>query len=102
MQVPSPAGQQVDRGAHQEALDRHFGEALGRRSEDQVAELAAAIVSAKLGAEIADQPLRLRSRSRHRVYIPDRLSEGYGPNTPALLKLRDAGVRVVVTVDCAA
>ena len=35
-----------------------------------------------------------------RVYIPDRLKEGYGPNAPALLRLAAAGVRVVVTVDC--
>jgi single-stranded-DNA-specific exonuclease len=34
------------------------------------------------------------------VYIPDRLREGYGPNEPALLKLAEAGVRVVITVDC--
>jgi single-stranded-DNA-specific exonuclease len=35
-----------------------------------------------------------------RIYVPDRLREGYGPNTPALMRLRDEGVRVVVTVDC--
>jgi single-stranded-DNA-specific exonuclease len=34
------------------------------------------------------------------VYIPDRRSEGYGPNAPALLKLRAGGAAVVVTVDC--
>ena len=34
------------------------------------------------------------------VYIPDRRIEGYGPNTPALLKLRGQGVKVIVTVDC--
>ncbi len=38
--------------------------------------------------------------TRTRVYVPDRLREGYGPNTPALLSLRDEGVRVIVTVDC--
>ena len=35
-----------------------------------------------------------------RIYIPDRLVEGYGPNAPALLKLQAAGVRLVITVDC--
>jgi single-stranded-DNA-specific exonuclease len=35
-----------------------------------------------------------------RIYVPDRLREGYGPNTPALLRLREEGVRLVVTVDC--
>lgn len=34
------------------------------------------------------------------VYIPDRRKEGYGPNAPALLKLKEQGVDVVVTVDC--
>lgn len=34
------------------------------------------------------------------VYIPDRRKEGYGPNAPALVKLREEGAQVVVTVDC--
>ena len=37
---------------------------------------------------------------RTRIYVPDRLREGYGPNTPALLGLLAEGTRVVVTVDC--
>jgi len=35
-----------------------------------------------------------------KVYIPDRLEEGYGPNAPALLKLQSEGATLVVTVDC--
>ena len=35
-----------------------------------------------------------------RVYVPDRLSEGYGPNAPALRRLAEEGATVVVTVDC--
>jgi single-stranded-DNA-specific exonuclease len=34
------------------------------------------------------------------VHIPDRRTEGYGPNLPALLRLGEAGARVIVTVDC--
>ena len=34
------------------------------------------------------------------VYVPDRLEEGYGPNAPAFMKLKNAGVSVVITVDC--
>lgn len=34
------------------------------------------------------------------VYIPDRIKEGYGPNAPALLKLKEQGASIVVTVDC--
>ena len=35
-----------------------------------------------------------------RVYIPDRLKEGYGPSIPALDQLKSEGVNVVITVDC--
>ena len=35
-----------------------------------------------------------------RVYIPDRMAEGYGPNAPALRRLAQEGAKVVVTVDC--
>ena len=38
--------------------------------------------------------------ARTRIYIPDRQKEGYGPNAPALLKLKGEGASVVVTVDC--
>ena len=34
------------------------------------------------------------------VYIPDRQREGYGPNAPALLKLKADGAAVAITVDC--
>jgi single-stranded-DNA-specific exonuclease len=37
---------------------------------------------------------------RVRVYIPDRRKEGYGPNLPALLRLKAEGAAVAVTVDC--
>lgn len=35
-----------------------------------------------------------------RVYIPDRIAEGYGPNAAAMEKLAAEGIKVVVTVDC--
>jgi single-stranded-DNA-specific exonuclease len=35
-----------------------------------------------------------------RLYIPDRMKEGYGPNAPALRRLKSEGVSLVVTVDC--
>lgn len=35
-----------------------------------------------------------------RIYIPDRIREGYGPNAPALLRLRQEGIELVITVDC--
>lgn len=39
---------------------------------------------------------------RARIYVPDRLAEGYGPNSPALLRLQAEGASLVVTVDCGA
>ncbi|MCC2601612.1 single-stranded-DNA-specific exonuclease RecJ [Sphingopyxis yananensis] len=36
------------------------------------------------------------------AYIPDRLMEGYGPSGPALVKIGEAGSRLIVTVDCGA
>lgn len=44
-------------------------------------------VLARLGADVCP-------------YIPNRVDEGYGLNSPALKKLADDGVSVVVTVDC--
>ncbi len=37
---------------------------------------------------------------RPRIYIPDRLREGYGPNASALGELISEGASLVVTVDC--
>ena len=37
-----------------------------------------------------------------RVHIPDRLTEGYGPNAPALARLAGEGASLIVTVDCGA
>ena len=34
------------------------------------------------------------------IYIPDRMAEGYGPNLPALKRLKAAGTDLVITVDC--
>lgn len=39
---------------------------------------------------------------RPQIYVPDRMTEGYGPNAPALLKLKGEGVGLVITVDCGA
>jgi len=35
-----------------------------------------------------------------RIYIPDRMKEGYGPNPIAMRLLAEEGAKVVVTVDC--
>ena len=35
-----------------------------------------------------------------KIYIPDRIDEGYGLNSEALLALREQGISLVITVDC--
>lgn len=35
-----------------------------------------------------------------RLYIPDRLREGYGPNSAALRRLKEEGAELVLTLDC--
>jgi single-stranded-DNA-specific exonuclease len=37
-----------------------------------------------------------------RIYIPDRMSEGYGPNAAAMLILKEEGASLVITADCGA
>jgi single-stranded-DNA-specific exonuclease len=36
----------------------------------------------------------------NRIYIPDRLTEGYGPNAAAIDQLIGEGAKLIVTVDC--
>lgn len=37
-----------------------------------------------------------------RIYIPDRMAEGYGPSAPAMRALRAEGATLAITVDCGA
>lgn len=44
-----------------------------------------------------------RARGRElKIYVPDRMTEGYGPSVLAFERLRSAGVELVITVDCGA
>jgi single-stranded-DNA-specific exonuclease len=36
------------------------------------------------------------------IYVPDRLTEGYGPSAAAFLRLKEQGAELVVTLDCGA
>lgn len=36
------------------------------------------------------------------IYVPDRITEGYGPSPAAFRRLKDSGAELVVTVDCGA
>ncbi len=37
---------------------------------------------------------------RTRLYVPDRLNEGYGPTPEAFAALAGEGLRLVLTLDC--
>ena len=44
-----------------------------------------------------------RARGRElMIYVPDRMKEGYGPSIVAFERLKEAGVELVITVDCGA
>lgn len=34
------------------------------------------------------------------IYVPDRISEGYGPTVEAMQKIKDRGTSLIITVDC--
>jgi single-stranded-DNA-specific exonuclease len=73
-----------------------------------------AIVSGKPTAVLADydvdggssaaQLVRyFRARGRElKIYVPDRMKEGYGPSALAFERLKADGVELVITVDCGA
>src|SRR5579871_3789464 len=93
-QLPDPSGfRDMDRAAERLARAIQGGEEIAIFGDYDVDGATSSAVLARFFAGAG---------ARHRIYIPDRLGEGYGPNTPALLKLRAAGVGVVVTVDCGA
>jgi single-stranded-DNA-specific exonuclease len=56
-------------------------------------------VDGATAAAVLGRFLRMIGR-RFRLYVPDRLVEGYGPTPDAMRRLADEGARVVVTVDC--
>jgi single-stranded-DNA-specific exonuclease len=51
------------------------------------------------GSAILLQTLRLLGANAQ-VYVPDRLSEGYGLNSAALRQIAESGTKLVITVDC--
>ena len=109
------------RGVDAESADRFLSPTLREQLPDPsglkdmdvaVARLARAVKDSELVAIFGDYDVDgatsaalLRrfleaAGGRVMVYVPDRLKEGYGPNTAALLKLKSEGVTIAVTVDC--
>ena len=56
------------------------------------------------GASSAAQLVRWYRAMGHDlpIYVPDRITEGYGPSPAAFRRLKDQGAELVVTVDCGA
>lgn len=90
--LPDPSGlRDMDRAAARLAHAIEAGEMVAVFGDYDVDGATSAALLHRF-FKAAGRPLRL--------YIPDRLSEGYGPNAPALRQLKAEGVSLVVTVDC--
>ncbi len=69
------------------------------REREQVAVFADYDVDGATSAALLERFFRAAGAPL-RVYVPDRLKEGYGPTAEALLRLHGEGVSTVITVDC--
>jgi single-stranded-DNA-specific exonuclease len=96
-------------------LKTHFPDPSSFQDMDEAARVIEdAIVSGRSCAVLADydvdggssaaQLVRyFRARGRElKIYVPDRMKEGYGPNVLAFERLKEQGVELVITVDCGA
>jgi single-stranded-DNA-specific exonuclease len=72
-----------------DAIERH--EKIAIFGDYDVDGATSAAVLAKFLRHCGNEPL---------IHIPDRLFEGYGPNTEAVRALAEKGARLLVTVDC--
>ncbi|MBI1384692.1 MAG: single-stranded-DNA-specific exonuclease RecJ [Rhizobiales bacterium] len=90
--LPDPKGlQDMGRGAERLATAIEKGERVAIFGDYDV---DGATSSALLARFLAAHDIRSR------IYIPDRLFEGYGPNPEAIASLIDEGAQLIVTVDC--
>jgi len=96
-------------------LKTHFPDPSSFADMDEAARVIEdAIVSGRPCAVLADydvdggssaaQLVRyFRARGRElKIYVPDRMKEGYGPSVLAFERLKAEGVELVITVDCGA
>ncbi len=120
--LPEPVARLlVSRGIPEESLDNYLTPSLKKSLPDPahlkdmdkaVARLMAAISKGEKIAVFGDYDVDGATSSallkRYfkalgydiTIYIPDRMSEGYGPNINALEKLKAQGHGLVITVDC--
>lgn len=96
-------------------LRRYFPDPSSFRDMDKAAQLIAqAILSGRSTAVLADYDVDGATSAAQLIryfryfgreltlYVPDRLTEGYGPSPNAFASLKERGVDLVVTVDCGA
>jgi single-stranded-DNA-specific exonuclease len=96
-------------------LKTHFPDPSSFQDMDEAARVIEdAIVAGRSCAVLADydvdggssgaQLVRyFRARGRElKIYVPDRMKEGYGPSALAFERLKADGVELVITVDCGA
>jgi single-stranded-DNA-specific exonuclease len=93
-QLPDP-----HRLAHMERASLRFAEAIERC--ESIAVLGDYDVDGACAAALLLRYLRGLKREPL-LYVPDRMSEGYGPSATAVRTLRGQGATLLVTVDCGA
>jgi len=93
-QLPDP-----HRLAHMERASLRFTEAIERG--EMIAVLGDYDVDGACAAALLLRYLRSLKREPL-LYVPDRMSEGYGPSAAAARNLRGQGATLLVTVDCGA
>jgi len=90
--LPNPSSlRDLDRAAARVARAITGGERIAIFGDYDVDGATSAALLARFFRAVGAKP---------RVYIPDRLREGYGPNAPALEALAAEGAKIVITVDC--
>jgi single-stranded-DNA-specific exonuclease len=90
--MPQPtAFRDMEKGAERLAHAIRLGEKIGIISDYDVDGVSSAALMLRF--------LRAVGSDAH-VYLPDRLSEGYGPSSKAVRALADEGTRLLLTLDC--
>lgn len=90
--VPDPSHLlDMDRAAERIAAAVMTGEKIAIFGDYDVDGATSSALLARYFRALGSNPL---------IYIPDRMREGYGPNTAALLWLKEQGASVIITVDC--
>jgi single-stranded-DNA-specific exonuclease len=91
--LPDPARLQ-----DMEKAAERFASAI--RANEPIAVFGDYDVDGAASVALIERFLRAHGQSPAATYIPDRLTEGYGPSPAALEGLAEEGARLILTVDC--